>query len=198
MTRIEGGHPVRGAGPAHAAEQRTSVRAGEKTLDDVARRTGVESDALRRLNPHIQPNQALHRGMEIELPVREAAHQPPAPPPIDLPSGPKPTPLLRPDAPKPPPTVGPDRPSPPDLPGVREESLRAETHYDSRADRMVELDLRAARAAAKLAGPPREAKPEMRPAVPDAAQTDLEGRAAPTNPRAPESPEPRATGKAEA
>ncbi|HMK22065.1 MAG TPA: LysM peptidoglycan-binding domain-containing protein [Terriglobales bacterium] len=50
----------------------TTVRLGESFLSDVAHRVGVESDSLRKANPHLSETAKLTPGQEIRLPRRAA------------------------------------------------------------------------------------------------------------------------------
>lgn len=50
----------------------TTVRANEKSLSDVAQRLGVDSDSLRKANPHLSDIAKLNAGQEIRLPERAA------------------------------------------------------------------------------------------------------------------------------
>ena len=65
--------PISQTQPRATEPSRTAVRPGE-TLEDVARRTGVDSDQLRQANPELAHGAAVKPGQELQLPAhREAA-----------------------------------------------------------------------------------------------------------------------------
>src|SRR3989304_3636917 len=69
--------PGRSAG-SQADEHSATVRSGERSLSDVARRIGVSEDALRQANPQISNPANLSAGQAINLPTANQASPTPA------------------------------------------------------------------------------------------------------------------------
>ena len=73
MARIDGTNafvPVGGSSTAPSFNQTTTVRLGENTFSDVARRLGLDADNLRQANPRLCDT--LKLGQEIRLPGKPA------------------------------------------------------------------------------------------------------------------------------